>query len=163
MHRRRPRTVDWGLDQEFIRNIDLKSHRWQSLTTLHRPLLHEHHDFSLASQHPSAGPLPSRISAKYSMPARMWRHGIHACIMISFWHHGITLRVRFRHRLAAKYSMPARMWRHGIHAFFEISRYRLPRSLEYMLTFIYTLYSIMALMYGTTTTSDDILAHINIS
>ena len=45
-------------------------------------LLHEHHDFFLASQHPAASPALSRLAAKYSMPARMWRHGIHAFLEV---------------------------------------------------------------------------------
>jgi hypothetical protein len=49
---------------------------YQALITLHRTLLHEHHDFLLASQHPSAGPALKRLALKYSMPARMWKHGI---------------------------------------------------------------------------------------
>ncbi|EKG12016.1 hypothetical protein MPH_10911 [Macrophomina phaseolina MS6] len=51
---------------------------WQALIALHRTLLHEHHDFFLASQHPSASPALRRLAAKYSMPARMWKHGIHS-------------------------------------------------------------------------------------
>jgi hypothetical protein len=34
-------------------------------------------DFFLASQHPSAGPALQRLASKYSMPERLWRHGIH--------------------------------------------------------------------------------------
>ncbi|EGO53588.1 hypothetical protein NEUTE1DRAFT_93022 [Neurospora tetrasperma FGSC 2508] len=52
--------------------------QWQALIALHRTLLHEHHDFFLASQHPSASPALRRLAAKYAMPARMWRHGIHS-------------------------------------------------------------------------------------
>jgi Est1-like DNA/RNA binding protein len=89
----------------------LKNEQWQALIALHRTLLHEHHDFFLASQHPSAAP---------------------------------ALR-----RLATKYAMPARMWRHGIHSFLELLRYRLPASLEHMLSFIYLAYSMMALLYET--------------
>lgn len=48
-----------------------------SLIALHSTLLHEHHDFFLASQHPSANPALRRLAWKYAMPARMWRHGIH--------------------------------------------------------------------------------------
>jgi hypothetical protein len=32
----------------------LTNKQWQALIVLHRTLLHEHHDFLLASQHPSA-------------------------------------------------------------------------------------------------------------
>lgn len=55
---------------------------WQALIALHRTLLHEHHDFFLASQHPSASPALRRLAAKYSMPARMWKHGIHSFLEI---------------------------------------------------------------------------------
>ncbi|KAL7787298.1 hypothetical protein V8C43DRAFT_289258 [Trichoderma afarasin] len=54
----------------------LSSEQWQALIALHRALLHEHHDFWLASQHPSASPALRRLASKYSMPARLWRHGI---------------------------------------------------------------------------------------
>ena len=56
----------------------LASDHWQALIALHRTLLHEHHDFFLASQHPSASKALRRLAGKYSMPARMWRHGIHS-------------------------------------------------------------------------------------
>lgn len=52
--------------------------QWQALIGLHRTLLYEHHDFFLASQHPFASPALRRLPLKYAMPARMWRHGIHA-------------------------------------------------------------------------------------
>ena len=64
------------------KRINLKNDQWQSLIALHKQLLHEHHDFFLASQHPSASPALSRLAAKYSMPARMWRHGIHAFLEV---------------------------------------------------------------------------------
>ncbi|KAF2093410.1 hypothetical protein NA57DRAFT_13901, partial [Rhizodiscina lignyota] len=51
---------------------------WQAMIALHRTLLHEHHDFFLASQHPVASPALKRLALKYSMPARMWKHGIHS-------------------------------------------------------------------------------------
>jgi hypothetical protein len=59
-------------------NHKLAPDHWQALIALHRTLLHEHHDFFLASQHPSASPALRRLAAKYSMPARMWKHGIHS-------------------------------------------------------------------------------------
>ncbi|KIV93618.1 hypothetical protein PV10_04819 [Exophiala mesophila] len=55
----------------------LTDEQWQALIALHRTLLHEHHDFFLASQHPTATPALRRLPQKYAMPARMWRHGIH--------------------------------------------------------------------------------------
>lgn len=54
------------------------SEHWQALVALHRTLLHEHHDFLLASQHPSANSALRKLAAKYSMPGRMWKHGIHS-------------------------------------------------------------------------------------
>ncbi|KIX09915.1 uncharacterized protein Z518_00996 [Rhinocladiella mackenziei CBS 650.93] len=56
----------------------LSNEQWQALITLHRTLLHEHHDFFLASQHPTASSALRRLPTKYAMPARMWRHGIHS-------------------------------------------------------------------------------------
>lgn len=56
----------------------IKDEHWQAMIALHRTLLHEHHDFFLASQHPSASPALKRLALKYSMPARMWKHGIHS-------------------------------------------------------------------------------------
>ncbi|CZS92380.1 uncharacterized protein RAG0_02797 [Rhynchosporium agropyri] len=57
---------------------ELNNKQWQALIALHRTLLHEHHDFFLASQHPSASAALRRLASKYAMPARMWRHGIHS-------------------------------------------------------------------------------------
>ncbi|KAI9678451.1 MAG: hypothetical protein M1829_002049 [Trizodia sp. TS-e1964] len=56
----------------------LTNDQWQALISLHRTLLHEHHDFFLASLHPSANRSLRRLASKYSMPARMWRYGIHS-------------------------------------------------------------------------------------
>ena len=56
----------------------LSNEQYQALIALHRTLLHEHHDFFLASQHPSASPAVKRLAVKYAMPARLWRHGIHS-------------------------------------------------------------------------------------
>ena len=56
--------------------------QWNSLILLHKQLLHEHHDFFLASQHPSASKNLSCLAEKYAMPARMWRHGIHEFLEI---------------------------------------------------------------------------------
>ena len=89
----------------------LSPKQWQALIALHKTLLHEFHDFFLASQHPAATP-------------------------------NLT-------KLAARNSMPARLWQFGIHNFLEVLRYRLPDSLDYMLAFIYTAYSMMTLLYET--------------
>ncbi|KAF7158200.1 hypothetical protein CNMCM6106_004566 [Aspergillus hiratsukae] len=47
--------------------------QWQALIALHRTLLNEHHDFFLASQHPSASPVLKRLAEKYAMPAQSVR------------------------------------------------------------------------------------------
>ncbi|KAI3333817.1 hypothetical protein F4824DRAFT_512975 [Ustulina deusta] len=64
--------------QSSQNDTQLNNEQWQALIALHRTLLHEHHDFFLASQHPSASPALKRLASKYAMPARMWRHGIHS-------------------------------------------------------------------------------------
>ncbi|KAH6952398.1 hypothetical protein BKA56DRAFT_243701 [Ilyonectria sp. MPI-CAGE-AT-0026] len=67
----------------------LNDEEWKALIALHRTLLHEHHDFFLASQHPSASKALSGLASKYAMAARMWRHGIHSFLEL------------LRHRLPA--------------------------------------------------------------
>ena len=69
-------------ERDPSKQIRLTAEQWQALIALHKTLLHEHHDFFLASQHPSASPALSKLAAKYSMPARMWRHGIHAFLEV---------------------------------------------------------------------------------
>ncbi|SLM39765.1 DNA/RNA-binding domain, Est1-type [Lasallia pustulata] len=69
-------------EKDPARQTKLSNEQWQALIALHRTLLHEHHDFFLASQHPSAGPALTRLAAQYSMPARMWRHGIHSFLEV---------------------------------------------------------------------------------
>ncbi|KAI3326906.1 hypothetical protein HD806DRAFT_519984 [Xylariaceae sp. AK1471] len=64
--------------QSTQNDTKLNNEQWQALIALHRTLLHEHHDFFLASQHPSASQALKRLASKYAMPARMWRHGIHS-------------------------------------------------------------------------------------
>lgn len=61
---------------------DLTQDHWQALIAIHSTLLHEHHDFFLASQHPSASSALKRLAEKYSMPARVWRHGIHSFLEV---------------------------------------------------------------------------------
>ena len=69
-------------DKDLLKKQPLTNDQWRSLIALHKQLLHEHHDFFLASQHPSASFNLSRLTAKHSMPARMWRHGIHAFLEV---------------------------------------------------------------------------------
>jgi hypothetical protein len=63
-------------------NTKLAPDHWQALIALHRTLLYEHHDFFLASQHPAASPALRRLASKYTMPARMWKYGIHSFLEI---------------------------------------------------------------------------------
>ena len=69
-------------EKDPARQTELSNEKWQALIALHRTLLYEHHDFFLASQHPSAGPALTRLAAQYTMPARMWRHGIHSFLEV---------------------------------------------------------------------------------
>lgn len=85
----------------------LSDYEWQSLTSLHQTLLHKHHNFFLASQHPSASPVLKQTSEEYVMPARMWRY--------------------------------------GIHSFLGLLHHRLPDTLEHMLAFLHSAYSMMTL------------------
>ncbi|KAJ6132339.1 hypothetical protein N7471_007554 [Penicillium samsonianum] len=64
--------------QQAQSKAELSQAQWQTLVSLHRTLLYEHHDFFLASQHPSAGPVLKDLADKYAMPARMWRYGVHS-------------------------------------------------------------------------------------
>jgi len=61
---------------------ELDQGQWQALIALHRTLLYEHHDFLMATQHPSATLALKALPTKYSMPARMWKHGIHAFLEV---------------------------------------------------------------------------------
>ncbi|KAK3639632.1 hypothetical protein LTR22_017365 [Elasticomyces elasticus] len=70
-------------------SAQLKKSQWQALIAWHRTLLYEHHDFLMATQHPSATLALKALQTKYSMPARMWKHGIHAFFAV------------FRHRRPA--------------------------------------------------------------
>ena len=60
----------------------LGAEHWQALIALHRTLLYEHHDFLMATQHPSATLALRGLATKYSTPARMWKHGIHAFLEV---------------------------------------------------------------------------------
>ncbi|KAL7950979.1 hypothetical protein V8C42DRAFT_135170 [Trichoderma barbatum] len=65
-------------DTELIFTPNTNGTKRPALTALHNTLLHEHHDFFPASQHPAASPALRRLASKYAMPAPMWRHGIHS-------------------------------------------------------------------------------------
>ena len=74
-------TID-AEEMDSLNRTYLTYEQWSALIALHKTLLHEHHDFFLASQHPSASAALSRLAAKYSMPARTWRHGTHAFLEV---------------------------------------------------------------------------------
>ena len=74
--------VDNNQSSQTDATNQLNHDQWQALIALHRTLLHEHYDFFLASQHPSASPALRRLATKYAMPARMWRHGIHSFLKL---------------------------------------------------------------------------------
>ncbi|KAK7985128.1 hypothetical protein PG988_002750 [Apiospora saccharicola] len=81
--------VDNAQNHAQNQEAKLNNEQWQALIALHRTLLHEHHDFFLASQHPTASSSLRKLGAKYYMPGRMWKHGIHAFLEL------------LRHRLPA--------------------------------------------------------------
>ena len=47
-----------------------------------KTILHEHYDFFLAPQHPSASQALTVLKAVSSTPARMWRHEIHTFLKV---------------------------------------------------------------------------------
>ncbi|KAF4546958.1 Hypothetical protein D9617_86g041450 [Elsinoe fawcettii] len=69
-----------GLDQGHMadKTKTIEPEGWQALTALHRTLLYEHHDFLLASQHPSAPPELRALASERQIPFRMWKYAIHA-------------------------------------------------------------------------------------
>lgn len=69
-------------EKDPAQQTKFSNEQWQALSALQRSLLHELHDFSLASQHPSPTPGLTQSTAKFWMPARLWRHGIHSFLEI---------------------------------------------------------------------------------
>jgi hypothetical protein len=71
--------IDAHLTQDkTVADTELASVNWQSLTDLHHTLLQHHHDFFLTTQLSSASPDIRGLAKTHSMPARMWKHGIHS-------------------------------------------------------------------------------------
>lgn len=62
------------IDATSQRGCQLADDHWQVLISLHQTLVHKHHDFYLASWHPSASLALKRLAT--SMPARLWKYGI---------------------------------------------------------------------------------------
>ena len=65
--------------------------QWQTLVELHRALMHEHYDFLMASQHPSAAPALLILAKTHNTPSRLWNHGIGPFLMI-LHHRGAACR-----------------------------------------------------------------------
>ncbi|MCJ1464224.1 hypothetical protein MMC07_002837 [Pseudocyphellaria aurata] len=63
--------------------------------------------------------------------------------------HASSTRAAEQITQAAGQRMAARVWHHGIHTFLEVLRLWLPESLEHMLAFIYTAFSMVTLLYET--------------
>ncbi|KAK4628948.1 hypothetical protein CLAFUW4_08378 [Fulvia fulva] len=63
--------------QQSSKDPQLGEHQWQALIALHTTLLYEHHHFLMVSQSAAVNCGVRDLAAKYSMPARMWEHGIH--------------------------------------------------------------------------------------
>lgn len=55
---------------------NLSNEQYQARTAMHRTLMDYHHDFMLASQDPMASAQLKRLSPKYAMPARWWKHSV---------------------------------------------------------------------------------------
>ncbi|OQD80157.1 hypothetical protein PENANT_c038G04824 [Penicillium antarcticum] len=68
---------------------ELSQDQWSTVISLHRMLLHEHHDFFLASQHPSASPAVKHLAEKYAMPAHVTDRDIWAGVS-KYWYNQDT-------------------------------------------------------------------------
>ncbi len=77
-------------EQDPTRRVNLEDKHWRSLVALYKRLLHDHYNFILASQHPSASDALIRTADNYNIPARMWRHGIQNVLDILL--HGLPNR-----------------------------------------------------------------------
>jgi hypothetical protein len=105
--------------------------QWQALISLHRTLLYEHHDFLLASQHPSANSALQNLALKYNMPTRMWLHGVHSFLEVLRHHLPASLDFMLAF-IYLSYSMIALLYEEipafantWVECLGEISRYRL--------------------------------------
>ncbi|KAG7402699.1 Telomerase-binding protein EST1A [Fusarium oxysporum f. sp. rapae] len=123
--------VDNAQSSNTDANSKLDDVQWQALIALHRTLLHEHHDFFLASQHPSASPALRRLASKYAMPARMWRHGIHSFLELlrhrlpASREHMLTFLILAYQMMALLYETVTAYEDTWIECLGDISRYRM--------------------------------------
>ena len=66
-----------ALDKHKAQRTHPTAEQWKAQITLHQSLLNEHHDFFLATQHPSASQELRDKAMQYNMPTRLWRHAIY--------------------------------------------------------------------------------------
>ncbi|ODA83153.1 hypothetical protein RJ55_01663 [Drechmeria coniospora] len=113
------------------RSKQLSMDQYHALIALHRSLLHEHHDFFLASQHPSANDALRRLASKYQMPARMWRHGIHSFLELlrhklpASLEHMVTFIYIAYNMIALLYETVPAFKNNWIECLGDLSRYRM--------------------------------------
>jgi Est1-like DNA/RNA binding protein len=82
---------------------------WKKLLTCHYSLLKEHCDFLLATQHPVSPSSSKRLVTKYSMLARMWKHGIHS--LLELLRHQLPTSYEFMlHHIYQSYQMLALLY-----------------------------------------------------
>jgi hypothetical protein len=77
------------IDAVATANSTLLPQQWQAPISLQRTLLHEHHDFFLASQHPKASPALRRLASKFAMPASVLRRRNHEQLRHCRSHHNL--------------------------------------------------------------------------
>lgn len=71
----------------------LNGDQYKALIRLHRVLLHEHYAIFFVSQHPKAWPALRKLAKKYTIAARMWRHGIHT--FLDLLYHRLPKTLKF--------------------------------------------------------------------
>jgi hypothetical protein len=120
---------------------------YAGLTTVETICIHIDRALAAAAQE---NPGPDNKLESDDWPTLILRHRTlldeHHDFFLASQHPCASLPLR---RLAGRYYMPTRMWKHGIHSFLEVLRYRLPDSIDYMLTFISIAYNLMALLCET--------------
>ncbi|KAF1995531.1 hypothetical protein P154DRAFT_445225 [Amniculicola lignicola CBS 123094] len=118
------RTVSGAVESLFLDH-------WQTLITLHNTLLHEHHDFFLASRHPSASLALHRLASKYSTPARMWKHVIHSFLELLRHHipeapnHRLAFIYRVHQMIALLYEKAPTFEDTWVECLGDLGRYRM--------------------------------------
>ncbi|KAI0187947.1 hypothetical protein F4808DRAFT_70602 [Astrocystis sublimbata] len=56
---------------------ELNHEQWQAITALHRTLIHEHHDFMLATQHPLGSRFLKGLAFRNRMLDRLWKYCVY--------------------------------------------------------------------------------------